>query len=163
MHHVYHGYMYHGYMYHGYKYHGYMHTWIHGYVHHGYIHHGYMLLGYLHHGLDMCILLRWSYIHASWIYASCIHVSWIHSSHESTKGGWGHHFVGHTAWAPEGREGQSQLEVGARRAPRLLVFVYFVTVFFPWECMRRVVSLELLESVCGKLLSSQETSVCVQD
>ena len=36
--------------------------------------------------------------------------------------------VGHTAWAPEGREGRSQggpkghrLEVGARRAPKLLV------------------------------------------
>ena len=39
--------------------------------------------------------------------------------------------VGHMAWAPEGREGQSQagpkgrkLEVGARRAPRLLVILY---------------------------------------
>ena len=39
--------------------------------------------------------------------------------------------VGHTAWAPEGHEGQSQkgqkglkLEVGARRAPRLLVLLY---------------------------------------
>ena len=37
----------------------------------------------------------------------------------------------HTAWAPEGREGQSQagpkghkLEVGARRAPKLLVCSY---------------------------------------
>ena len=27
----------------------------------------------------------------------------------------------YTAWAPEGREGRSQLEVGARRAPKLLV------------------------------------------
>ena len=39
-----------------------------------------------------------------------------------------HCCVGHTAWAPEGREGRYQagpegrnLEVGARRAPRLLV------------------------------------------
>ena len=39
-----------------------------------------------------------------------------------------HRCVGHTAWAPEGREGRSQagpkgrkLEVGARRAPRPLV------------------------------------------
>ena len=39
--------------------------------------------------------------------------------------------VGHTAWAPEGREGRSQagpkgrrLEVGARRAHRLLVILY---------------------------------------
>ena len=39
-----------------------------------------------------------------------------------------HCCVGHTAWAPEGREGRSQagpkgrqLEVGARRAPRPLV------------------------------------------
>ena len=43
-----------------------------------------------------------------------------------------HWCMGHTAWAPEGREGRYQagpkgrsLEVGARRAPRLLVFVYF--------------------------------------
>ena len=40
-----------------------------------------------------------------------------------------HRWLGHTAWAPEGREGRSQagpkgrkLEVGAQRAPRLLVF-----------------------------------------
>ena len=39
--------------------------------------------------------------------------------------------MGHTAWAPEGREGRSQrgpkgrkLEVGARRAPKLLVYLY---------------------------------------
>ena len=41
---------------------------------------------------------------------------------------WLHHCVGHTAWAPEGREGRSQagpngrnLEVGPQRGPRLLV------------------------------------------
>ena len=41
--------------------------------------------------------------------------------------------VGHTAWVTEGRKGRSQgspkgrqLEVGARRAHRLLVFAYFV-------------------------------------
>ena len=40
--------------------------------------------------------------------------------------------VGHTAWAPEGREGRSQagpkgrqLEVGPRRGPRLLVYIFF--------------------------------------
>ena len=39
--------------------------------------------------------------------------------------------MGHTAWAPEGREGRYQagpkgrnLEVGARMAPRLLVQIY---------------------------------------
>ena len=44
----------------------------------------------------------------------------------------GHICVGHTAWAPEGREGRSQggpkghtLEVGARRAPKLLVFYIY--------------------------------------
>ena len=38
--------------------------------------------------------------------------------------------VGHTAWAPKGREGRSQvgpkghqLEVGARRAPKLLSMI----------------------------------------
>ena len=43
--------------------------------------------------------------------------------------------VGHTAWAPVGREGRSQagpkgrkLEVGARRAPRLLVSSYDKTI-----------------------------------
>ena len=42
--------------------------------------------------------------------------------------------MGHTAWAPEGREGRSQagpkgrkLEVGAWRAPRLLV-VYILSM-----------------------------------
>ena len=41
--------------------------------------------------------------------------------------------VGHTAWAPEGREGRSQagpkgrqLEVGSRRGPRLLVLLYWM-------------------------------------
>ena len=41
---------------------------------------------------------------------------------------WLHRYMGHTAWAPEGREGRSQrgpkgrkLEVGSRRAPKLLV------------------------------------------
>ena len=41
-----------------------------------------------------------------------------------------HWCMGHTAWAPEGREGHFQagpkgrsLEVGARRAPRLLVLI----------------------------------------
>ena len=44
---------------------------------------------------------------------------------------WPHRYVGHTAWAPEGREGRSQrgpkglkLEVGAQRAPKLLVLIY---------------------------------------
>ena len=44
---------------------------------------------------------------------------------------WPHRYMGHTAWAPEGREGRSQrgpkgrkLEVGARRAPKLLVCIY---------------------------------------
>ena len=44
------------------------------------------------------------------------------SNHPTTCG------VGHTAWVPEGREGRSQagpkgrkLEVGAQRAPKLLV------------------------------------------
>ena len=42
--------------------------------------------------------------------------------------------VGHTAWAPEEHEGQSQagpkgrqLEVGSRRAPTLLVYIYFIS------------------------------------
>ena len=46
--------------------------------------------------------------------------------------------MGHTAWAPEGREGRYQagpkgrsLEVGARRAPRLLVLHIFVCHWAP--------------------------------
>ena len=42
--------------------------------------------------------------------------------------------MGHTAWAPEEREGRYQagpkgrsLEVGAQRAPRLIVSLYFLT------------------------------------
>ena len=45
--------------------------------------------------------------------------------------------MGHTAWAPEGREGRYQagpkgrsLEVGARRAPRLLVHIYLYHIFY---------------------------------
>ena len=48
---------------------------------------------------------------------------------------WPHRYMGHTAWAPEGREGRSQrgpkgrkLEVGARRAPKLLVVDIVVDV-----------------------------------
>ena len=66
-----------------------------GYMHHGYMHHGFMHHGYMHHG---------------------------HIHH-------GHICVGQTAWPHEGCEGQSQagpkdpeLEVGAQRASRLLVF-----------------------------------------
>ena len=73
-----------------------------------------------------------SWIHASWILASWIHAQWMHASfiHTSHNGYMhhGHICMGHTAWAPEGREGRSQggpkgrrLEVGARRAPKLLV------------------------------------------
>ena len=51
--------------------------------------------------------------------------------------------MGHTAWAPEGREGRYQagpkgpkgrnLEVGAQRAPRLLVYdiIYDHPIVFP--------------------------------
>ena len=49
---------------------------------------------------------------------------------------------GHTAWAPEGREGRSQagpkgpkgrkLEVGTQRAPRLLVWKYFLPSIQTW-------------------------------
>ena len=46
---------------------------------------------------------------------------------------WRHCYVRHTAWAPEGREGQSQggpkcrkVEVGARRAPKLLYTIRIV-------------------------------------
>ena len=46
---------------------------------------------------------------------------------------WPHRCVGHPAWAPEGREGRSQagpkghqLEVGARRAPKVLECIYFI-------------------------------------
>ena len=53
---------------------------------------------------------------------------------------WPHHCVGHTAWAPEGREGRSQagpkghqLEVGARRAPKLLVYTYSVIHYQPFS------------------------------
>ena len=81
-----------------------------GYKHHGYMHHGYMHHGYMHHG----------YMH-----------HW-HIHH-------GYICVGHTAWAPVGRKGRSQeaysqkglqLEVGARRAPRLLVLHIFHVCHF---------------------------------
>ena len=46
-----------------------------------------------------------------------------------------HIHVTHASWTPEGREGRSQgglkgrrLEVGARRAPKLLVIIYFIYV-----------------------------------
>ena len=48
--------------------------------------------------------------------------------------------VGHTAWAAEGREGQSQagpkgrqLEVGPRRGPRLLVYIYIHWYKLDWR------------------------------
>ena len=77
---------------------------------------------YMHH----------TYMHASCIHASWIHASWIHASHYGyMHHGYMHHghiCVGHTAWVPEGCEGRSQagpkgrkLEVGAQRAPKLLV------------------------------------------
>ena len=52
-------------------------------------------------------------------------------------------FLGHTAWAPEGRNGRSQggpkgrkLEVGARRAPKLLVVN--IVVLNCQECYQRL-------------------------
>ena len=49
--------------------------------------------------------------------------------------------VGHTAWAPEGREGRSQagpkgrqLEVGPRRGPRLLVHIYIYIYGLCQQC-----------------------------
>ena len=51
----------------------------------------------------------------------------------------GHICTGHTAWAPEGREGRSQrgpkgrkLEVGARRASKLLVFYLSISSYSPF-------------------------------
>ena len=81
-------------------------SWIHashyGYMHHGYMHHGYMYHGYIHHGY-----MNHGYMHHGYK----------HHGHNM------HHrriCLGHTAWAPEGREGRSQggpkgrrLEVGA--------------------------------------------------
>ena len=65
------------------------------------MHHGYMLHGNMHHG---------------YIFHGDMHH--------------GHICMGHTAWVPEGREGRSQagpkgrkLEVGAQRAPKLLVTI----------------------------------------
>ena len=50
-----------------------------------------------------------------------------------------HWCMGHTAWAPDGREGRSQagpkgrqLEVGARRAPRLLVIYKIILNHLGW-------------------------------
>ena len=63
--------------------------------------------------------------------------------------------MGHTAWAPEGLQGQSQkgpkglqLEVGARRVPRLLVYPYYCgnldwlvcLLFFGWPKIQKVTS-----------------------
>ena len=85
----------------------------------------------------IALSVRWSVRHKIWSYfqwdcslnlvSARTQSSWIHASHY----GYMHHghiCVGHTAWAPEGREGRSQggpkgrrLEVWARRAPKLLV------------------------------------------
>ena len=94
-----------------------------GNIHHGYMHHGY------------AIWIRASWTHASWIHASCIHASWIHTSWIyascwSTLRG-SHGLSARRAWRtklrmPEGQKAGPkgcQLEVGAQRAPRLLVTI----------------------------------------
>ena len=108
-----------GYMHHGYMHHGYMHR---GYMHHVYMHHGYMHHGYMHRG---CNNQNQGYMHHGYMHHGFMHHGYMHHGHIHH----GHICVGQTAWPHEGCEGQSQagpkdpeLEVGAQRASRLLVF-----------------------------------------
>ena len=67
-----------------------------------------------------------SHIYTCWLWSWWFVVEWVIPAL--------HRCMGHTAWAPVGREGRSQagpkghrLEVGARRAPKLLVYIYIIT------------------------------------
>ena len=74
--------------------------------------------------------------------------------------------MGHTAWAPEGREGRSQagpkgrkLEVGARRAPKLLVLWYFPNIKI--EIVQHI-GVEIALVFQGQIFISVDSSFCAK-